>query len=232
MIKTRILVVEDDPNLGNILQEYLNIKGYDATLKRDGEEGLIEFNKNEYDLCLFDVMMPKLDGFSLAEKIRSVNERVPIIFLTAKSMKEDAIQGFKLGADDYMTKPFRMEELLLRIGAIMKRIRRSGTEEDVQTKFTVGKFIFDHSTQKLVIDSDVQKLTSKEADLLKMLCVHKNKVMDRSVALKKIWYDDNYFNSRSMDVYITKLRKYLKKDENLQIINVHGLGFKLVEMNK
>jgi DNA-binding response OmpR family regulator len=178
-------------------------------------------------------MMPKIDGFSLAEKIRSINERIPIIFLTAKSMREDAIQGFKLGADDYMTKPFRMEELLLRIGAIMKRVRRIAIEDEIPSKFEIGGFHFDYDTQKLKYQDDEDiKLTSKEADLLRMLCMHKNKVMDRSAALKKIWYDDNYFNSRSMDVYITKLRKYLKKDENLQIINVHGQGFKLVELNK
>ncbi|MDW7690419.1 response regulator transcription factor [Flammeovirgaceae bacterium SG7u.111] len=231
MNNPKILLVEDDLNLGQILNEYLNVKGYDTILARDGEEGYKSFDKGKFDLCIFDVMMPKLDGFSLAEKVRKSDADIPIIFVTAKSMKEDAINGFKAGADDYITKPFSMEELLLRIKAILRRTLKQ-EEENNQEKFQIGNFSFDHSSQKLVLDGNEQKLTSKESALLQMLCLHKNQVMDRSKALKKIWLDDNYFNSRSMDVYITKLRKYLKPDENLQILNVHGQGFKLIELQK
>lgn len=226
----KILLVEDDNNLGQLLQEYLQIKGYPTVLRRDGEAGLDAYESDTFDLCILDVMLPKMDGFSLAEKIRGQNKKVPIIFLTAKSMKEDAIKGFKVGADDYIHKPFSMEELLLRIGAIMRRV---GQQDDVQEEkeyFEVGSFSFDYGTQKLQREGESKKLTSKEADLLKMLCEHKNQTLDRSKALKKIWLDDNYFNARSMDVYITKLRKYLKSDESIQIVNVHGQGFKLIEL--
>lgn len=231
MNKTKILLVEDDLNLGQILNEYLNVKGYETTLCRDGEQGFTAFKRENYDLCIFDVMMPKVDGFTLADKVRKTNTEVPIIFLTAKSLKEDAIKGFNVGADDYVTKPFSMEELLLRIKAILRRTNKTEEEDNLQTKFEIGKFSFDFSSQKLTIGDSEQKLTSKESALLRMLCLHKNQVLDRSKALKKIWFDDNYFNSRSMDVYITKLRKFLKADENLQIINVHGQGFKLIELN-
>ncbi|MBX2841034.1 MAG: response regulator transcription factor [Flammeovirgaceae bacterium] len=231
MNKTKILLVEDDLNLGQILNEYLNVKGYETTLCRDGEQGFTAFKRDNYDLCIFDVMMPKVDGFTLADKVRKTNNEVPIIFLTAKSLKEDAIKGFNLGADDYVTKPFSMEELLLRIKAILRRTNKAEEEDNLQTKFEIGNFSFDFSSQKLIIGDSEQKLTSKESALLRMLCLHKNQVLDRSKALKKIWFDDNYFNSRSMDVYITKLRKFLKADENLQIINVHGQGFKLIELN-
>ncbi|WP_020530981.1 response regulator transcription factor [Flexithrix dorotheae] len=231
MNKTKILLVEDDLNLGQILNEYLNVKGYETTLCRDGEQGFTAFKRENYDLCIFDVMMPKVDGFTLADKVRKTNTEVPIIFLTAKSLKEDAIKGFNVGADDYVTKPFSMEELLLRIKAILRRTNKTEEEDNLQTKFEIGKFSFDFSSQKLTIGDLEQKLTSKESALLRMLCLHKNQVLDRSKALKKIWFDDNYFNSRSMDVYITKLRKFLKADENLQIINVHGQGFKLIELN-
>lgn len=231
MNKTKILLVEDDLNLGQILNEYLNVKGYETTLCRDGEQGFTAFKRENYDLCIFDVMMPKVDGFTLADKVRKTNTEVPIIFLTAKSLKEDAIKGFNVGADDYVTKPFSMEELLLRIKAILRRTNKTEEEDNLQTKFEIGKFSFDFSSQKLIIGDSEQKLTSKESALLRMLCLHKNQVLDRSKALKKIWFDDNYFNSRSMDVYITKLRKFLKADENLQIINVHGQGFKLIELN-
>ena len=226
----KILLVEDDNNLGQLLQEYLQIKGYPTTLKRDGEAGLDTYETQVFQLCILDVMLPKMDGFSLAEKIREQDKKVPIIFLTAKSMKEDAIKGFKAGADDYIHKPFSMEELLLRIEAIMRRVGQNDTFSE-QQHFEVGSFSFDYSTQKLKRNGESKKLTSKEADLLKMLCEHKNQTLERSKALKKIWLDDNYFNARSMDVYITKLRKYLKSDENIQIVNIHGQGFKLIELS-
>ena len=229
MNKTKVLLVEDDTNLGQILKEYLDIKGYATTLCRDGEEGLKTFEKNDFDFCIFDVMLPKMDGFSLAEKVRQQDKLIPILFLTAKSLKEDTIHGLKIGADDYMTKPFRMEELLLRMQAILRRSNK-GEEEIPNNKFQLGKIHFDYDSQQLLINENEKKLTSKEAELLKMLCQNKNQVLDRTIALKKIWLDDSYFNSRSMDVYITKLRKYLKADENIQIINVHGQGFKLVEL--
>ncbi|WP_299464162.1 response regulator transcription factor [uncultured Microscilla sp.] len=226
----KILLVEDDNNLGQLLQEYLQIKGFPTTLRRDGEAGLETFHSVGFDLCILDVMLPKMDGFTLAEKIREQNKKIPIIFLTAKSMKEDAIKGFKAGADDYIHKPFSMEELLLRIEAIMRRVGEQPVTPETQEYFEVGSFSFDYSTQKLQRNGESKKLTSKEAALLKMLCEHKNRTLERSKALKKIWLDDNYFNARSMDVYITKLRKYLKSDENIQIVNVHGQGFKLVEL--
>jgi len=226
----KILLVEDDNNLGQLLQEYLQIKGYPTTLKRDGEAGLDAYQTSNFQLCILDVMLPKMDGFSLAEKIREQDKTVPIIFLTAKSMKEDAIKGFKVGADDYIHKPFSMEELLLRIEAIMRRVGQNEIISE-QHYFEVGSFSFDYDTQKLQRNGESKKLTSKEADLLKMLCEHKNQTLERSKALKKIWLDDNYFNARSMDVYITKLRKYLKSDENIQIVNVHGQGFKLIELS-
>jgi len=227
MDKAKILLVEDDPNLGTILNEYLQAKSFDSTLKKNGQEGFDEFMSNDFDLCILDVMMPIKDGFTLAKEIRRVNHEVPIIFLTAKSMKDDKIEGFKIGADDYLTKPFSMEELLMRVKAILKRTRMI-TKEKQKEDFDFGGFHFDAKKQVLVIGSDEQKLTSKENELLRLLCVHLNDVLDRSYALKKIWGDDSYFNSRSMDVYITKLRKCLKKDERVQLINVHGKGFKLI----
>jgi len=224
----RLLVVEDDPNLGTILAEYLRAKDYDVKLCQDGEEGFNSFSKREYDLVISDVMMPKKDGFTMASEIRKLNKKIPIIFLTAKSMKEDTIEGFKLGADDYITKPFSMEELLLRISAILRRTK-SGVLEDENTKdYTVGIFTFNPNERTLATGGVTEKLTSKESQLLKLLVQNRNDVLEREFALKAIWGDDSYFNSRSMDVYITKLRKYLRPDTNLEIINVHGKGFKLI----
>ncbi len=227
MDKARILLVEDDPNLGTILNEYLQAKSYDSVLKKDGKEGLDEFLNADYDLCILDVMMPIKDGFTLAKEIRRINHEVPIIFLTAKSMKDDKIEGFKIGADDYLTKPFSMEELLMRVQAILRRTRMV-TKEKQKEQFEFAGFTFNSKKQVLSFGDEEKKLTSKENELLRLLCVHMNDVLDRSYALKKIWGDDSYFNSRSMDVYITKLRKYLKSDERVQLINVHGKGFKLV----
>jgi DNA-binding response OmpR family regulator len=226
---TKVLLVEDDHNLGIILKEYLDAKGYSATLCRDGEAGWDTYKAGDFEFCIFDVMLPKLDGFSLAEKVREVNQQVPIIFLTAKSLKEDTIHGLKIGADDYITKPFRMEELLLRMQAILRRTLP--TPADTQAGMKVGKYVYWADSQKLIFGESEQRLTSKEADLLKMLIQYKNQVLDRTIALKQIWGDDSYYNARSMDVYITKLRRHLSQDDKLQIINVHGQGFKLVELN-
>lgn len=224
--KVRILLCEDDENLGMLLREYLQTKGYMADLCPDGEAGYKAFFKSKYDLCLFDVMMPKKDGFTLAKEIRATNADIPIIFLTAKTLKEDILAGFKLGADDYITKPFSMEELTLRIEAILRRIRGKKNKENVMYK--LGKYIFDTQKQVLVIGEKTVKLTTKETELLNLLCVHINEILQRDYALKTIWIDDNYFNARSMDVYITKLRKHLKDDPSIEIINIHGKGYKLI----
>jgi len=226
--KIKVLLVEDDPNLGAILSEYLNVKGYDTTLAVDGEKGYDEFIKNNFEFIILDVMMPKKDGFTLATDIRNTNKDIPIIFLTAKSLKEDTIEGFRLGADDYITKPFSMEELMARMNAILRRVDAKHQENSQQKEFSIGKFSF-YAEKRLLKSKgeEDQKLTSKESELLRLLCLHKNKVMDRTVALKAIWNDDSYFNSRSMDVYITKLRKYLKSDSAIEILNVHGQGFRL-----
>lgn len=224
----RLLVVEDDPNLGTILAEYLRAKNYDITLCVDGDEGFDAFTKKEYDLVISDVMMPKKDGFTMAMEIRKLNSKIPIIFLTAKSMKEDTIEGFKIGADDYITKPFSMEELLLRINAILRRTKSEIIEDENTKDLSVGVFTFNPNERTLVHGDVHEKLTSKESQLLKLLAQNKNEVLEREFALKAIWGDDSYFNSRSMDVYITKLRKFLRPDTNLEIINVHGKGFKLI----
>lgn len=229
----KILLTEDDPNLGMLLQEYLEAKGFTTDLAKNGEEGIKFFlEKGGYDMCIFDVMMPKKDGFSLAKEIRMKDKEIPIIFLTAKSMKEDTIQGFKVGADDYITKPFSMEELLMRMKAILRRISKQEPDSQV-LNFQIGAYEFDAQTNSLSINHlggtpTQNKLTTKESELLKLLCQNKNQSVSRSFALKLIWGDDSYFNARSMDVYITKLRKHLKEDPNLQIMNMHGEGFKLI----
>jgi len=228
MTPEQILIVEDDQNLGQILKEYLEMKGYSARLARDGVEGLEEFMEHSFDLCILDIMMPKKDGFTLAKEIRLLNKQVPIIFLTAKSMKEDTVHGFKIGADDYVTKPFSMEELLLRINAVLRRT--GGIETKIQNIYEFGAFKFHYHQQILEIGDHQQKLTSKESELLRLLCQNINQTLDRSAALKLIWRDDSYFNARSMDVYIAKLRKHLKRDENIQILTIHGEGFKLVSL--
>lgn len=222
----RILLCEDDENLGMLLREFLHAKGFTADLCSDGEKGYKTFLKGKYDLCVLDVMMPKKDGFSLAHDIRNVNAEIPIIFLTAKALKEDVLQGFKLGADDYITKPFSMEELVFRIGAILRRVK--GKKEKEITMYKLGKFTFDTQKQTLIADGKTQKLTTKESELLALLCAHMNDILERNFALKSIWIDDNYFNARSMDVYITKLRKHLKADPAIEIINIHGKGYKLI----
>lgn len=223
--KHKILLAEDDSNLGVLLCEYLQAKDYSADLAHDGEEAYNMFINDKYDLCIFDVMMPKKDGFTLAKEVRMANVEVPIIFLTARNVKEDILQGFKIGADDYLTKPFSMEELTMRIEAIL---RRTSGESPVLDTYKLGRFKFDTQKQQLIDGENVIKLTTKESELLKLLCSNANKVLERNVALKTIWVDDNYFNARSMDVYITKLRKHLKDDPSVEIINVHGKGYKLV----
>lgn len=225
--KIRVLLAEDDENLGFLLKEYLQAKDYEVDLYKDGEKAFKGFQNNYYDICILDVMMPIKDGFTLAKEIRMSNGTMPILFLTAKSMKEDVIEGFALGADDYMTKPFSIEELLMRLEAILRRTRKDSPLTE-QSQFQIGKYVFDATKQTLQLDNDVRKLTTKESELLKYLCINKNSLLDRNFALKTIWVDDSYFNARSMDVYITKLRKYLSDDPTIEIINVRGKGFKLI----
>jgi DNA-binding response OmpR family regulator len=225
--KIKILLAEDDENLGTLLREYLIVKSYDADWFVNGEKAYKSFIKGHYDLCILDVMMPVKDGYTLAREIRMTNAEIPIIFLTAKSLKEDIIEGFKAGADDYISKPFSMEELLFRVEAILRRTKKDAAGIP-QSEYHIGEYLFYPNTQLLKIGNSEQKLTTKESDLLKLLCANKNAVLDRNFALKTIWVDDNYFNARSMDVYIAKLRKYLKDDPQVQIINVHGKGFKLI----
>lgn len=220
------MLCEDDENLGMLLREYLNAKGYNAELCPDGDAGYKAFLKNKYDLCVLDVMMPKMDGFTLAGEIRKVNTEIPIIFLTAKTLKEDVLEGFKIGADDYLTKPFSMEELTFRIEAILRRVH--GKKNKDTSIYQIGRFTFDTQKQLLTIGDRQTKLTTKESELLSLLCAHANEILQRDFALKSIWIDDNYFNARSMDVYITKLRKYLKEDPDVEIINIHGKGYKLI----
>lgn len=230
-----ILLVEDDENLGTLLSDYLNSKGYQTELATDGEKGMRKFLNQSFDMCILDVMMPVKDGFTLAREIREINTEIPIVFLTAKSMKDDTLEGFVAGADDYITKPFSMEVLLMRIKAILRRSSDGGISSNEKTHFEVGSYSFDSDRRVLSKDGIEEKLTSKENDLLKLLAMSDGKTLERKAALMLIWGDDNYFNSRSMDVYITKLRKYLKADENIEIINIHGKGFKLYirkEQNK
>ncbi len=224
--KTTILLVEDDSNLGTILKEYLVVKDFNVTHVFNGEEGLKAFQEDSFDICVLDVMMPKMDGFTLAKKIVSINSQMPFLFLTAKALTDDKLHGLKIGADDYITKPFSMEELILRIKAILKRTSKH--QESVLSKaHSIGNYIFDYENRLLKYNTMESKLTSKESELLNLLCMNKNKVLNRSEALQLVWKEDNYFTARSMDVYITKLRGYLKADPSIEIVNVHGTGFKL-----
>lgn len=224
--KLHILLCEDEESLGMLVREYLQAKGYDAELYLDGEAGYKAFVKGEYDMCLLDVMMPKMDGFTLARELRMINSEVPIMFLTAKNLKDDILEGFKLGADDYLTKPFSMDELVYRMEAILRRVK--ARNKQMAVRYQLGRFVFDTQRQLLTIGDKSTKLTTKESELLTMLCTHMNDVLERDLALKTIWIDNNYFNARSMDVYITKLRKHLKDDPNVEINNVHGKGYRLV----
>ncbi len=227
--KQHILLCEDDESLGMLLREYLQAKGYEAELYLDGEAGYKAFATSHFDMCVLDVMMPKKDGFTLAQEIRAMNADVPIIFLTAKNLKEDIFEGFRIGADDYLTKPFSMDELVFRMEAILRRVK--GPKVQNATQYVLGKFVFDTQRQILFFGNEQEKLTTKESELLGLLCAHANDVLLRELALKTIWIDDNYFNARSMDVYITKLRKHLKADPSLEINNVHGRGYKLIVPN-
>jgi len=225
----RILLCEDDQNFGDVLRSYLEMHDFDVTLAEDGNKGWNAYQNGNYDVCILDVMMPKKDGFTLAKEIRSKDKEVPIIFLTARSMKEDILEGFKSGADDYITKPFSSEELLMRLQAILKRSKRTVTEKEDPKQFSIGDFHFNFPLRLLKYkEEEEQKLSPKEAQLLKLFCLNMNQVMPRSEALTKIWGEDNYFTARSMDVFITKLRKYLKEDDNVEIVNIHGNGFQLL----
>ena len=226
--KIQLLLVEDDPNLGNLLSEYLDAKNYSTKLAVNGKQGFELFTKHSFDICVLDVMMPVKDGYTLSKEIRNIDKNIPIVFLTAKSMKEDAIEGFNVGADDYITKPFSMEELLLRLKAILRRTQYQTLKNSQQTEFQIGKYRFDYTHQLLELNDKQQKLTTKEASLLKLLCINLNNVLDRNFALNAIWQNNTYFNGRSMDVYIAKLRKYLKEDPKVEILNIHGKGFKML----
>jgi two-component system OmpR family response regulator len=226
--KVRLLLVEDDPNLGVLLQEYLEAKGFDVKLATDGNMGFKLFAQHQFDFVILDVMLPEKDGFTVAQEIRTLNQKVPILFLTAKSMKEDTLKGFKSGADDYVSKPFSMEELLVRIQAILRRSDSAWLEDAEKDEFEIGKFSFNYGHQILAHNGSETKLTTKENELLRLLCLNRDGMLERQYALNAIWGDDNYFNGRSMDVYIAKLRKYLKEDDRIEIINVHGKGFKLM----
>ncbi len=226
----KILLVEDDPNFGTVLKDYLALNDYNVTHAKDGIDGLIMFKNAEYDLCILDVMMPRKDGFSLAQDIRVTNKEIPIIFLTAKTLKEDVLRGYQVGADDYLNKPFDSEVLLHKIKAILQRKENEKSNESDEFEFKIGGFEFNSKLRHLSLNGgETQKLSPKESKLLRMLAIHKNDLMPRELALTKIWRDDNYFTSRSMDVYIAKLRKYLKGDENVEILNIHGEGFRLIE---
>lgn len=229
MSKVRILLAEDDPNLGTLLKDFLEAKDFETVLCTDGDKAFKTFSKQQFDFVILDVMMPLKDGFTVAKEIRTINKKIPLIFLTAKSMKEDTLQGFSLGADDYITKPFSMEELLMRITAILRRSDNNQFEPDDPRVFNIGEFVFDYDRQLLKIEEEETKLTTKENELLHLLCINKNGVLERNYALNAIWGDDNYFNGRSMDVYIAKLRKHLRNDSHIEIINIHGKGFKLLE---
>jgi two-component system OmpR family response regulator len=226
--KTKVLLCEDDPNLGTLLREYLAAKNFECDLAVDGLEGSKMYKRSAYDFIILDVMMPIKDGFTLAAEIRHDDKHVPILFLTAKSMKEDTLEGFSVGGDDYMTKPFSMEELLARMNAIMRRSNALPDDADLAIEHQIGIYHFDYNKQRLMLGEREIKLTTKENELLYLLSQNKNGIMERSYALKNIWGDDNYFNGRSMDVYIAKLRKHLQEDKTVEILNIHGKGFKLL----
>lgn len=221
-----ILLAEDDLNLGQLLQTFLKSKGFNVSLAQNGKIAFEKFNKDQFNFCIFDVMMPEMDGFTLAKEIREIDKKIPILFLTAKAMKEDKLEGFSLGADDYLTKPFAMEELLARINAILRRVDTPTSEELSELK--VGSIKYEPEFRLLHLKEEVKKLTTKENQLLQLLVKNQNEILDRHATLRAIWGDDNYFNGRSMDVYIAKLRKALKEDPSVEIMNVHGKGFKLI----
>jgi DNA-binding response OmpR family regulator len=224
-----ILLVEDDQNFGDVLRSYLEMNDYQVTLATDGEAGLQTFKAGSFDLCIFDVMMPKKDGFTLAKEVKAIKHDTPIIFLTAKTLKEDVLEGFKLGADDYITKPFNSEELLYRVKAVLRRNEKPEVALEERREFIISDYHFDYALRVLTYtkDGSTEKLSPKEAQLLRLFCFRMNDVLQRSEALTKIWNDDNYFTARSMDVFITKIRKYLSKDSKIEIENIHGNGFRM-----
>ena len=224
----KILLLEDDPNLGSILQEHLHMKGFDVKLCPNGEEGQSAYRREKFDLCLVDVMMPRKDGFTFARELRAEDQETPLIFLTAKSLKEDKIEGFKLGCDDYVTKPFSIEELVFRIEAVLKRSNVRTAVDEAQTVFEIGAYTFDSTRQLLTYKSSQLKLTPKESELLRLLCLHINETVERDYALRTIWGNESYFSGRSMDVFVSKLRKYLKDDKTVEIMGIHGKGIRLV----
>ncbi len=227
MNETKILLAEDDSNLGLLLKNYLTAKNYETTLSVNGSLALDAFSQDNFGLCILDIMMPEMDGLTLAKEIRLTRPDIPILFLSAKNQEEDIIEGFKSGADDYITKPFSMEELLYRIEAILRRTTNIVVHKK-EDSYTIGSYTFDPLKQMLVHRDQPIKLTTKESELLNLLCRHGNDILERNLALKTIWIDDNYFNARSMDVYITRLRKYLRKDPSIKILNIHGRGYKLI----
>lgn len=227
MMNKRILLAEDDSNLGILLRNYLAVKNYETTLFMSGRSALEAFSAGLYDLCILDIMMPEMDGLALAKALRNMDPAIPIIFLTAKNQEENIIEGFKTGADDYITKPFSMEELLYRIEAIFRRTTGTVRGKDDRI-YNIGEYLFDSKRQLLRFRDQQVSLTTKESELLELLSRHKNEILERNYALKSIWIDDNYFNARSMDVYITRLRKYLKKDPAVRILNIHGKGYRLI----
>ena len=223
---TRILLAEDDLNLGQLLQTFLRSKGFKVSLAQNGKIAFEKFNRDEFDFCIFDIMMPEMDGFTLAKEVREIDKKVPILFLSAKAMKEDKLEGFSIGADDYLTKPFQMEELLARINAILRRVPSNPVQDNGNIE--IGSIKYEPEFRMLYLKDEVKKLTTKENQLLQLLVKNKNEILDRHATLRAIWGDDNYFNGRSMDVYIAKLRKALREDSNIEIMNVHGKGFKLI----
>lgn len=223
--KPKILYVEDDIDLSFVTKDNLEIKGYDIAYCKDGKEAWSEFNKNDFDLCILDVMLPEMDGFTLAKKIREINEDIPIIFLSAKSLKEDRIEGLVVGGDDYITKPYSIQELVLKIEVFLKRNKISTGKNNSKTIFQIGEFNFNAQTLELSFKNISKRLTSREAELLKYLCLNQDKVVKKEDILIEVWDNDSYFNSRSLDVFISRLRKYLKDDSSIQINNIHGIGF-------
>lgn len=228
-LKRKILLAEDDKNFGSVLKDFLELNEYKVTLCEDGNAALAAFNTKTFDICILDVMMPGKDGFTLAKEIQESNKKVPYIFLTAKSLKDDMLHGFKLGADDYLTKPFDSEVLLAKITAIINRKESLFVDEDEPLEFNIGKYHFDYKLRELSHNGNKNLLSPKESDLLKLLAMKKNDVLDRDYALRRIWKESNYFTTRSMDVYVAKIRKYLKEDPSLEIVNIHGKGFRLIE---
>jgi two-component system OmpR family response regulator len=227
MNKMRLLLAEDDPNLSLVLKDYLELQGYKVCLCNDGQQATIAFRTQPFDICILDIMMPKKDGFSLAEDIRKSNQNIPIVFLTAREQKEDKIKGFKIGCDDYITKPFSTEELSLRLEAIMRRCQLSQNNLSLKTELIkLGLYLYDYDNQELKSSATTYTMTKRESDLLKLLYDNKNELLSREKILKQLWSNDSYFTGRSLDVFITRLRKYLKEDDSISIINVHGTGFK------